>query len=275
MQGYAYIEGRTCPLDQAQLPFLDRGHLLGDGVFETLRAIDGRILFSDRHQARFRHGIRALGMQEDAVGAYHDAIDALLDAGQGLGPDLSLRIQASTGDWVDVTHGTGLRVTGSCRPTAPYPFTQVHLATSDIRLQRNSPLAGVKSLSFLPYIAARRQAKSQGADDALLCNDAGRIAEASTSNIMAFVDGRVCAPGVKEGALGGVTRDIVLEIVHGMGLEVQRRLEVDELRRAHAAWCTNTTGGIVPIAAVDGHPIAQDALVETLQDALDARRRAP
>jgi branched-chain amino acid aminotransferase len=161
-------------------------------------------------------------------------------------------------------------VTGICKKFKPYPMQYyargIHLVQSKVRKHSQDPLSTVKTLSFLPYIAARRWALSQTAHDALLLNEHGRVAEASTSNVFARRGDTVHAPGAGEGAIPGVTRQAVLELVEDAGLRFKEPLTLQELAGADEAWLTNTTGGIVPVTKFLESRIGDGAKGETTTD---------
>lgn len=261
-EGLGYVDGRILDLAKATIPLNDRGYLLGDGVFETLRTVNGKVFRLDDHAARLRASLKAIGLDEPVEQEFHDAVAGLVRAGRKeFGDELYLRVNISTGPMGDIAGADrGIMVTGLVRKFKPYPMQYysggVHLITSRQRKDSRSPLAGVKSLSFLPYVAARREALTATVHDAILLNEHGRIAEATTSNV--FARGRddvVHAPGLKEGALPGVTRGVVLDLVRDAGFEVVEELSVEDLHKAREAWLTNTTGGIVPVTRFDDRPI--------------------
>jgi branched-chain amino acid aminotransferase len=256
-QGIAYVDGRTQDLATATVPLNDRGFLLGDGVFETLRTSNGRVFRLEGHVQRLEAGLRAVNLDGDLVGEFRQAVDALVhDGAAAFGGELYVRVMVSTGPMEDVLEtGRGVTVTGLCKKFKPYPmqyYSQgVDLVTSRERKDSRSALATIKTLSFLPYVTARREAHNATAHDALLLNEHGRVAEATTSNVFALFEGKVHAPGEAEGAIPGVTRAAVLELVRDAGFPVVERLEVGTLRKAEEVWLTNTTGGIVPVRQVD------------------------
>ncbi|MEA3204312.1 MAG: branched-chain amino acid aminotransferase [Thermoplasmata archaeon] len=279
--GIAYVDGRTMDLATATVPLNDRGFLLGDGVFETLRTSNGRVFRLDGHAARLEAGLRAINLDGDLVGEFREAVAALVrDGAKAFGGELYVRVMVSTGPMEDVLEtGRGVTVTGLCKKFKPYPmqyYSQgVDLVTSRERKDSRSALAGVKTLSFLPYVTARREAHGATAHDALLLNEHGRVAEATTSNAFALFDGKVHAPGEAEGAIPGVTRAAVLELVRDAGFVVEERLEVATLRKAEEVWLTNTTGGIVPVRQVDERRVGagRGELTARLGHALEAAIR--
>jgi branched-chain amino acid aminotransferase len=258
IEGLGYVDGKVLDLAKATIPLNDRGYLLGDGVFETLRTVNGKVFRLDDHAARLRGSLAAIGLDEPVEKEFRQAVHALVKQGlRTFGDELYLRVNISTGPMGDIAGADrGIMVTGLCRKFKPYPMQYysagIQLVTSRHRKDTRSPLAAVKSLSFLPYVAARREALSATMHDAILLNEHGRVAEATTSNVFARTkDDVVHAPGPAEGAVGGVTRSVLLGLVQDAGFVVEERLTVEQLLGAREAWITNTTGGVVPVVGLD------------------------
>lgn len=281
-EGLAYLDGKTMDLAKARVPLNDRGYLLGDGVFETMRSSNGHVFRLADHEARIRSGLQAIGLDCELAADFHAAVDALSKAGKKeYGSDLYLRVNISTGPMDDVAGSDrGVTVTGIVKKFKPYPMQYysngIHVITSSQRKDSGNPLSRVKTLSFLPYVAARREAHAATVHDALLLNEHGRVAEASTSNVFALRKGVVHAPGADEGAIPGVTRAAVLELVKEAELDVVERLDVATLGKADEVWLTNTSGGIVPVTRFADKPIAKGKkgeLTTQLSHALEAQIR--
>jgi branched-chain amino acid aminotransferase len=260
--GLGYVDGKVMDLAKATIPLNDRGYLLGDGVFETLRTVNGKVFRLEDHAARLRSALKAIGLDEPVEKEFHAAVQALTREGLKLyGDELYLRVNISTGPMGDIAGADrGIMVTGLCRKFKPYPMQHyssgVHLITSRQRKDSQNPLATVKALSFLTYVAARREALTATVHDAILLNEHGRVAEASTSNVFARgKDDVVYAPGPSEGAVGGVTRSVLLDLVRDSGFQVVEQLPLETLAGAREAWLTNTTGGVVPFTRLDDKPI--------------------
>ena len=260
-EALAYVDGDIVDLAKAKVPLNDRGYLLGDGIFETLRVANGRIFRPQGHNKRLRAGLKVIGLEESVESDYQAAVKALVGAGlRTFGDDLYVRVNISTGPMGDIA-GTdrGLLVTGVVKKFKPYPMQYysngVEVIVSKQRKDSRSPISAHKTLSYLPHVIARREAHSQTAHDAILLNEKGRVAECSTSNVFARKGDKVFAPGAKEGACPGITRDVVLELLADHGFEVVRSMTLAQLRSAKEAWLTNTTGGVVPITRLDDRPI--------------------
>lgn len=281
--GIAYVDGKVMDLAEARVPLLDRGYLLGDGVFETLRTSNGHVFRQDHHEARLRKGLKAINLEGEIVDEFRDALAAMVRAATPeFGGELYLRFMVTTGPQEDVLEsGRGITTTGMAKKFKPYPMQYyshgVQVVVSKVsRKDSRSPLSRVKSLSYLPHVAARREALSLTAHDALLLNEHGRIAEASTSNVFAVVDGRVHAPGEDEGAVAGVMRGAVLEAVREADLELVERLTLEDAARATEMWLTNTTGGLVPVTRFGDAPVGtgrKGDLTMQLSHAIEAELR--
>ena len=252
--GVIYLNGRLVPAAEARIDPADRGLTLGDGLFETLRARDGHVLRLSSHLGRLRAGAEVLGLHVpcsdrdlgrrlaetlSANGLTDGALRLTLTrgpAGRGLSPQPGL----------DPT----LVITASGLDAAGGPVSAI-IATVT-RRNEQSPLSGCKCLNFLDNILARQEAERRGADEALLLNTAGRLAEASAANLFAVLGGRLLTPPLGDGALPGVMRADVMERLGAR----EGSLAPDDLSRASEAFLTNSLG-IRPLVAVDGFPLGR------------------
>jgi branched-chain amino acid aminotransferase len=135
----------------------------------------------------------------------------------------------------------------------------IDLITSSLRRPSGDVLdPRVKSLNYLNNVLAKREANLRGADEALVLNAQGLVAEASAANIFALTGNRLDTPRATDGALEGITRRTILEIASEIGLEAgERSLGRFDLYAADAVFFTGTRAGIVPVASLDGSAINQ------------------
>ncbi len=126
-------------------------------------------------------------------------------------------------------------------------------------MRRNHPRAldpAIKSSNLLNNVLAVREAQARGAEEALLLNQDGRLAEGASTNVFLVRGGAVRTPPLSAGILAGITREIVLELASGLGLPASDDpLGPDDLREAEEAFLTSSTREVVPIRRVDGHPV--------------------
>ena len=249
LDGTLHADGFGC-VDPA-----DRGLLLGDGVFETIRAEAGGAVWLTRHLARLRDGAGVLGIPVDWDDAtITDAIASVMRA-QGL-LEAAMR--------VTVTRGAGPR--GLLPPAEPRPSLLIGAAPlppvqAPARLviaratRRNefSPLSRIKSLNYADAIIARREAAARGADDALLLNTRGAVAGGTAANVFALIDGSLVTPPIEDGALPGLVRRRWLDA----GRAVTRRIWPADLMAAEAMVLTNSLA-IRAAASLDGHEFRRE-----------------
>lgn len=251
--GWAWQDGQVMPLAEATVPLSDPGFLLGDGVFESLRVRHGRLFDWQRHRERMAHGLDVLGIEHAALETVDAALVALTEAAASAFGDMYVRVQVVRSPGPGVTAGT---VSALARTRPGYPahwYEQgVRLGVAELRCDPEAPLTGVKSLSYLPQVLARRHAQARGFDDALILNTAGRVCESAHGNVIARLGRTLYAPGREEGALAGVTRDTLLRWATANGYTVEICLPWDVLREVDEMVLVSTLAGVVPVAAVEG-----------------------
>ena len=261
----AWVEGKIVPASEARVSVLDHGFLYGDGVFEGIRVTPAGIFRFDDHMKRLEIAIRAVGIT--VPGGMDQIREVARETTRAWGPRegyLRLIVSRGIGD-------LGLDP-ASCHDPAivciaagvggPAPEKQtsgVDLITSSLRRPAGDVLdPRVKSLNYLNNVLAKREANLRGADDALVLNGQGLVAEASAANIFALTGNRLDTPLTTDGALEGITRRTVLEIAAELGLEIRERsLGRFDLFAADAVFFTGTRAGLVPVASLDGSPIEQ------------------
>lgn len=263
-----WLDGRLVAASQARIDPSDRGLLLGDGLFETMRAERGGVPLLERHLARLRTGAALLGIDVPATDAELAAAACRLLAASGL-EAAALRLTLTRGPGP-----RGLLPSHDASPTLllaafplPAPADPVRVATATItRRNERSPLARIKTLSYLDNLLALREVRAAGADEALLLNTAGRVAGAATANLFLNQGGRLLTPPVAEGALPGITRALIQELARAAGLEtVELPVTMECLARVEGGFLTSSLAGPRAIASIDGRPLPQPAALSELQ----------
>lgn len=264
---FACLNGRILPLAEARVSVVDRGLLYGDGLFETIRVVGGACIGLARHVARLHSGARTLGFPQPlCVGELAGVISLLLDA-NGLA-DARARLTLTRG----VSSGPGrLAPSGGAEPTMiittdPLPKhvpEPARVVVSSIRRDEMSPLCSVKSTSYLPGILARIDAERAGADDALLLNTRGKVAEGTVANLFLVRGRTLVTPSLDQGVLPGTARAAVIELAPGLGLEAVEAevdpgelIEADELFFTNAIQLTRQIRGINGTDLSGGHEVA-------------------
>lgn len=249
---WAYVNGRLAPADQA-LVRADTGAVYGRGLIETMRSYGGRLFRFRGHYERLRDGAAVLGIDAPASAVdLERALIAVLDRNEAADARLRLIVTGGGPDGATVIGlATPLDATvagshegGMSAVISPTPRNEM------------SPLSRIKSLQRVDDQLAREAARRQGADEALLLNTLGEVAECSASNVFIVSNGKLCTPALDSGALPGVTRAAVLELAAGVGIEVlEETVEVGALRGAEECFLTNSVIEVMPLTHLDGKPI--------------------
>ena len=121
-----------------------------------------------------------------------------------------------------------------------------------IKINEKTPLCRVKSLNYLNNILARIEAQREGADDALLLNSKNEVAESAVSNVFMVKRKDLITPSIDSGILPGITREIVLSLADELGMRpLQRRVKLEELKKAKEVFLTNTLMEVIPVVKID------------------------
>ncbi|MGH7476470.1 MAG: aminotransferase class IV [Longimicrobiales bacterium] len=247
----AYIDGRWLPATAAAVPLADRGFLLGHAVFETVRVYGDRLFRLEAHTERLLTGARSIGLERDGAAAEIAAAATELIA-RNASPDATLRIMLTGGD----QHATRLLLIQTPMPADWRERTARgwHVITADIRHPPPSTVpAHIKSPGRISGLLARLQAQRAGADDALLLDQQGRVAEGPSWNIFWRVGRRLYTPSAELGVLEGVTRATLLELADELGWPVEQgAFGRETLDTADEVFATLTSVGPVAFATLDG-----------------------
>ncbi len=259
---YLSTLGRPVGPDEARVSVFDRGFLFGDDVFETMRTAGGRPLEIDRHLARLTRSADAIGLSlpwseselravidETHRASGNDESYVRMVVTRGTGP---LRLDPRTADDPTlVVIVQPLRLPSAQRYARGLAAMIVEMTTTGSGLDPT-----IKSGNYLGNIQALRRAIAHGAEDAILCNAAGRIAEGATSNVFMVAAGVVVTPPVTAGLLPGITRGVVCELGRELGLVLEEQpILPDELRRAEEVFLTSSVRAIMPVTRLDGREV--------------------
>lgn len=271
-----FVNGRLVPIAEAHISALDRGFMLGDGLFETMRTRGERVLLLDEHLARLRAGAAIVELPAPPDAALRAAIGTALNASPWpeavarltvtRGPDRGRGLEPSP----DLTPSVVVRVTPFAAPPVETYRRGVAAVTSHIRRNETSPLSRLKSLNYGDNVLARRAARQRGADEALLLNTRGEAACAAAANLFIVRAGQLLTPPVESGVLAGITRGTVLELAAALGIPARiAPLTAEDVCDAQEAFFTNTVHGVMPLTRLDGQPIG-DGTPGTITTALAA-----
>ena len=260
MNELVYVNGSLVLRTDARISPLDYGFLYGFGLFETMRSYNGNVFRLERHLDRLVRSAKELGITVETEvlgGAVKDTIRA-----NGL-DNARIRLTVSGGEGgmsPDITSCKEPTVVVTATKYQPFPDDVYRKGfraiVSSIRRSTNSPVSGIKSLNYLECLLARQEARAVSANEALFINDRGLLAEASMSNVFLVSEGSLKTPVQGSGLLPGVTREVVMELAAGLGINVEEcDVLLEDVFQAQEAFLTNSIMEIMPLTEVDGRAV--------------------
>jgi len=255
-----YLNGSYMPPEEARLPVADRGFTYGDGVFTTLKVSEGEPLFLEKHLARLVRDAAAIRLTAPVKEFEVACIGLVSRLGMESGV-LKAVLTRGTG-------GRGLSTKNASVPTvlvnaSALPPPRPHLRAVTVPDERG-PLAAHKTLNYLPNVLALWRAEETGSDEADFVRD-GYLLEATVSNVVGVVDGRLLTPPLGGRVLGGVIREVLLE---------EQAIFEGDLPEdiAGPLYCVNSVREVEPVAELDNQPLHTDLGVQALLGEVLARR---
>ena len=260
---WIYLNDRFVPRDQAKISVFDHGFLYGDGVFETLRAYDGKFFQVEAHIDRLCKSCSRIGLPFPlSPGRWLALLTEALSRNELSDAQVRISISRGVGE-------IGLDPTLCLRPTIvvmarkfkPYPREmREHGVTLTLSKVRRNPIVAqppeIKALSFLNNILAKHDAVQAGVFDAIMLNVDGFLSECTTSNVFFVRQEQLCTPSDACGILHGVTRDVVLTLAKENGISIAEGVFTPEqVFHAEECFITNTGLEIMPVSEIDGRHI--------------------
>lgn len=264
MQGIVNIEGKLFPPEKAQISIFDHGFLYGDSVYETLRTYGRKPFLLDKHIDRLYQSAKgtSLNIHWDKKRWGAEVDKSITDC----------KVEGELYIRTIVTRGVGkigLDPSFCPKPTAviivkALPEEKPEQIENGMKLQivdiqRNSLKAlppYLKTGNFLNNILAFIEAKNEGADEAIMCNAQGNIAEATMANIFMIKGGKVFTPPNETGILPGITKALILDICKTEGLPFEARsITPQELMNADELFISSTIKEVAPATMCNGKKI--------------------
>lgn len=260
---------------KARVAAVSSAALYGRGVFTTLAVYDSKPFLWSKHWQRLaahaaKLDIDHTGCTEKSVG---EAVRKLIAVNQVKDGRARVTLLARTGrDMWKAKLGSSrktdlLIMTGDPRRTAQNGLS---LAVSPYRVSTFSPLTGIKSLNYLDHVLSKEEARSRDFDEAVVLNERGEIASATTANIFWAKGGTVHTPTLSTGALAGITRECVIDIAnkHFIPL-VEGIYEMSDLVDADEIFLTSSGLGVAPVTTFDfrRYAIEPESITATIRDA--------
>ncbi len=257
-----YLNGRYCPVSQAQVSVLDRGFIFGDGVYEVLPVYGGKIFCFEHHMARLQRSLDELRIARPMPNAEWLSIARRLIQShiEGCGSlNQLVYIQVTRGvavrDHVMPTHLTPtifLMVSDMKLATATQREQGVACVTADdFRWQK----AHIKSTSLLGAVFSRQISADAGAVETVMFRD-GMLSEAAASNVWVVKDGKLMGPPKDHLVLEGIRFGLLEDICRDQGIPFElRRISRAEVLDADELLLSSATKEVLPITTLDGQPV--------------------
>ncbi|MDK1030467.1 MAG: aminotransferase class IV [Planctomycetia bacterium] len=258
-----YVNGEFVPEGEARISAADAGFLLGVGVFETLRAYNGRVFRLEDHLGRLRLGTEAFNIELTETDDEIRGAIARLIAGNGV-PEARLRLTVSQGPLGrdPLPEGGQGRATVVITATdvAPYPdeFYEngMSVLVSKTRVSESDPTTRHKTTNYLPRLVALKEAHEAGCGEALMFNSKNHLAEGAVSNAFIVSNGELVTPQVSEGLLPGITRKVVLGLAGELQIPAREGpVVMDDILSADEMFLTNSIMEIMPVCMIEHHAI--------------------
>jgi branched-chain amino acid aminotransferase len=259
-----WLNGSLVAPDEANISVFDHGLLYGDGVFEGIRFYRGAPFRLDAHMRRLERSARALALELPYPLAELAAAVRLTAEASGE-PDGYLRLVVTRGEGslgIDPRSCPRANVFVLADRLQMTPASALEqgarlIIASTRRLAADQLDPRIKSLNYLNQIMGRIEANHAGADEAVLLNRDGFVAEGTADNLFIALDGTLMTPPLKDGALDGITRQVVFEVAASLGIPCREQsLAVYDLYTADECFLSGTGAELIPVSQIQGRVLA-------------------
>jgi branched-subunit amino acid aminotransferase/4-amino-4-deoxychorismate lyase len=231
---------------------------IGDGVFDTMLAVDGALIHANEHFKRLLGHADILKIKTDwSVSDLKAAADGLLEQNKGRAGKFAVNTIITRGPGVrglKIPESSYVQAVMSVSPVGEFP--PVHAVIASVRRNEGSPLSRIKSSNYGDNILALAEAADKGANEAIMLNNRGNVACASASNIFIVRDGKLLTPKLEDGAVDGITRRNLIK-KHGA---TEKNLTADDFAASEGLYLTSSIRGIVAVETLDGKKLPRPSL---------------
>jgi len=255
-----YLNGDMLPIEEAKISVLDRGFLLGDGVYEVIPAYGGKLFRLQQHLDRLQNSLDAVRISNPHNSLeWQSILQQLVDEGDSQDQSVYLQITRGVAAKRDHLFANNLTPTvfAMSNPIAALSDDIINngaaaITLDDIRWKR----CDIKAITLLANVILKQEAHDAGAAEAILIKD-GCALEGAASNLFIVQDNVIITQPKSPQLLSGVTRDLVLELAtkHDLTFE-ERAIKEHELLSADEIWLTSSTKEILPVTLLNNKPIS-------------------
>ena len=234
--------------DDALISAFDHGLTVGDGVFETLKVVEGVPLALTRHLNRLARSCELLGLQQPMVSDIRRAVGDVIASEPEASRLGRLRITCTGGVGPlasDRAEGSGTTLV-ALSPMNPWPATTTAVVVPWVRNER-SAVVGAKTTSYAENVVALAWAHDRGYSEGLFMNSIGQLCEGTGTNVFVVASGQVLTPPLTSGCLAGITRELLLE----WGMATERELDSSDVESADEVFLTSSTRDVHPVVKLN------------------------
>ncbi|MFI6655589.1 aminotransferase class IV [Streptomyces sp. NPDC050523] len=241
-----WLDGGLQDIETARVSVFDHGLTVGDGIFETVKAVDGRPFALTRHLDRLTRSARGLGLPDPDHEEIRRACAAVLEANPMAYGRLRVTYTGGHGPLGSDRGEHGPTLVVALGEATRRPASTAVITVPWTRNERGA-LAGLKTTSYAENVVALARAHQHGASEALFANTVGQLCEGTGSNVFVVLDGEIHTPPVASGCLAGITRALVAEWTGAKETD----LPLDVLERADEVFLTSSLRDIQAVHRVD------------------------
>lgn len=261
-----WMDGKIVDEADARVPVTDHGLLYGDGIFEGMRVINGRVFRIERHLERLRFGAQVLLLTLPyTLAEIREVVESTVRAFGEREAYIRLIVTRGVGP-LGVDPTTCPRGSLICIVTTIKLFSEeqrergLEMITSSYRRPTADVLdVRVKSLNYLNSVLPKLEARQRGADEALLLNPRGHIAEAAVANVFSLRQKALFTPPASDGCLEGINRGAVMELAGKLGYEVvERSIGRADLFQADEVFLTGSGASVIHVRSLDGRLLGDE-----------------
>ncbi len=246
-----WLDGALRDSGSARVSVFDHGLTVGDGIFETVKAVAGRPFALTRHLDRLTRSARGLGLPDPDLDEVRRACAAVLEANPVPLGRLRLTYTGGHGPLGSDRGDQGPTLVVALGGTTRRPDTTAVVTVPWTRNERGA-LTGLKTTSYAENVVALARAHEHGATEALFGNTVGQLCEGTGSNVFVVLDGEIHTPPLASGCLAGITRQLVVEWTGARETD----LPLDVLREADEIFLTSTLRDVQAVHRVDDRELS-------------------
>jgi branched-chain amino acid aminotransferase len=274
------IDGTLFPAEEAKISVFDHGFLYGDNIYEAMRTYRGKIFLIERHLFRLEASANMINLNLPLNQAdFQRQIERTVSAGGNNESYIRMIVTRGKGAItldMDSSERASYVIIVKSLDQFPREYYQRGVKLAMVSIRRNDRQTlnpRIKSGNLLNNVLAYMQAKSEGAFEGILCNLAGNVTEATSSNVFLVKKGKLITPSLDAGLLSGVTRGLVLELAAAQQIPIEERNVLpDELLLCDECFITSTTKAVLPVSQIGETRLPEAPGVVTTQ-IMDAYRK--